>query len=341
MATTPTELVFHNPNIRLGFHISKMPTLEETFERIKTTPLKSYQIYVSSGRTWQPPKVDVEDIVKARHTIDRYHRYACVHGCLLYNMAGSCDHRADPDFQRKLSNVVTGLTGELDLAAGLGGGVVVHVGSCKDKEKGLFTVSRTVETVLEANSKETKNISKRLGLPVEEFRRSRKVILENAAGEGTKLGSNLDEIATIIEGVKEDVRDQVKVCIDTAHIFGAGQYDMGNAESVVEFFDDFDSKIGLDRLELFHLNDSRVPWGSRKDRHENLAKGFIFGDRREDELDGTEGLKVLIERAEELRIPLVGEPPAKTAEGGKAPGGIWDYEVVKGLVKLEERFCCG
>jgi deoxyribonuclease-4 len=229
----------------------------------------------------------------------------------------------------------------LDLAAGLGGGVVVHIGSCKDAEKGMFTISRTVETVLEANSKATAPLSRRLGLPVEEFRRTRKVILENAAGEGTKIGSNLDEIAQIIEGVKGEVRDQVKVCIDTAHIFGAGQYDFGNPAGVVQFFDDFDSKIGLDRLELFHLNDSRVEWGSRKDRHENLKKGFIFGDRRRDDLDGTEGLKVLLEKAEELRIPLVGEPPAKTASGEKAPGGVWDYDIVRGISNLEERcFCC-
>jgi deoxyribonuclease IV len=340
MESDLTSLVFHNSNIRIGFHIGKERTLLKSFERMIDTPLRSYQIYVSNSRAYKPALPDPTDLRQTKHFLERNGKYACVHGSLLYNLAGSKDFRDDPKFQSKLDKTCAGLQTELDMAAGFGGGVVCHIGSCKYKDKGIFTIAKTIETILEGHTQSTKSLARDLGTPLDEFKRSRKLILENAAGEGTKLGSNLDEIAEIIETIKPDVRDQVKVCIDTAHIFGAGHYDLGSPDEVDSFFSDFDEKIGLDRLELFHLNDSRVPYGSHKDRHENLGMGYIFGTERDEERcgDGFLGLKRLISHAEERRIPLIGEPPAKTKEGYIGPGGVWDYEVIKRICNLEEEY---
>lgn len=338
-----TSIVFHNSSVRLGFHIGKLPTLFKSFERMIDSPLRSYQIYISNGRSWQTPKFDIEDLRKTKHILDRNGKYACVHGSLLYNLAGSKDFREDPMFQKKLDGTCSGLQAELDIAAAFGSGVVAHIGSCKNKAKGLYTISRTIETVLKGQTDKTKTIAKGIQIPLEELKRSRKIILENSAGEGTKLGKNLDEIATIINGVDVGVRDQVKVCIDTMHIFGAGEYDFGDPEIVQTFFSDFDEKIGLDKLELFHLNDSRVPYGSKKDRHENLGVGYIYGVERDEERcgDGLLGLKKLVDVCEEYRIPLIGEPPAKQKDNTPGPGGIWDYQVIKHICNLEEEcFIC-
>jgi deoxyribonuclease-4 len=338
-----TEIIFRNPNIRLGFHITKERTLEKSFDLMVDRPLRSYQIYISNGRAWAPPKPNIDDIKKAKRVIERNSKYACVHGCLLYNLAGATKHREDPNFQRNVDNTCHGLMSELDIAAGFGAGVVAHIGSCKDKAKGLFTIARTIEGVLKGKNAATVALSKGLSIPIEELKTSRKLILENAAGEGSKIGSTLDEIATIINSVDNAVRPQIKVCIDTAHIFGAGQYDFGNPKTVVKFFNDFDSKIGLDRLELFHLNDSRVPYGSKKDRHENIGVGYIFGLERHEakEGQGMLGLKKLIDIAEQRKIPLIGEPPDKTKDGSKAPGGIWDYQQIKEICNLEKQtFIC-
>jgi len=334
-----TSLVFHNSNIRLGFHIGKLPTLAKSFERMISTPLRSYQIYIANGRAWHRPEPNVADIRETKSILDRNGKYACVHGSLLYNMAGSPKFRDDPCFQKKLDSTCSGLQAELDIATGFGAGVVAHIGSCRDKEKGIFTIARSIETVLEGKTASTKKLAKELQIPLDEFISSRKLILENAAGEGTKIGSNLDEIAEIICKVKPEVRDQVKVCIDTMHIFGAGQYDLGDPEVVETFFSEFDEKIGLDRLELFHLNDSRVPFGSKRDLHENLgvSSGYIFGGRRE-KGNGFEGLKKLIDLSEEYRIPLIGEPPAKTWDKKPGPGGVWDYQVIKQICNLEEEY---
>lgn len=335
-----SSAVFLNSNIQLGFHIGKERTLLKSFENMIDTPLQSYQIYISNGRAYQPPEANIDDIKKSHQFLRRNKKYTCVHGCLLYNLAGCTKGREDPNYQRNLNNTCHGLMSELDIAAGFGSGVVVHIGSRKDKKAGLFTISRTIEAVLQKQTATTKELSRGLMMPIKE---NRKIILENAAGEGSKLGSNLDEIAEIINGVDESVRSQVKVCIDTAHIFGAGQYDFGKSKDVIKFYDEFDEKIGLDKLEVFHLNDSRVPYSSKKDRHENLGLGYIFGIER-DEInngDGLEGLKMFISKAEEYGIPLIGEPPAKTKDKQLAPGGIWDYNVIKHLCNLEnEVFVC-
>jgi len=139
--------------------------------------------------------------------------------------------------------------------------------------------------------------------------------------------------------VDESVRDQVKVCIDTQHIFGAGEYDFGIPDEFDRFIETFEEHIGLEKLELFHLNDSRAKFHAKKDRHEYLGIGYIFGEERESEGYGLSGLKYLVEFAEEKKIPLIGEPPAKTAEGKPGLGGMWDYSVVNELCNLAECTC--
>lgn len=339
---TQTELVFHNGDIRLGFHIGNYETLYESFNNVVQTPLRSYQIYISGDSPpWKPPVQTPVDILMTRQLLSRYPgRYACVHASLMYNLAGCVGGRNDKKFERSLRNTINGLSGELDVAAGFGAGVVVHIGAAKKKKEGIFVISRAIEAALDKETSYTKTLSKEIQVPVKEHR---KIILENAAGEGNKIGSTLDEIATIINGIDERYHQQISVCIDTAHIFGAGQYDFGNSQQVVQFYEDFDSKIGLDKLELFHLNDSRAAFKSKKDRHENLGMGYIFGTDRdiENDGDGFEGLKTLIDFAEQHRIPLVGEPPGRDRNGDSAVGPIWDYNVIRQLCSLEkEVFVC-
>jgi len=334
-----TTLIFHNPNIRLGCHIPMEDTLFETFKNvIENTSLKSFQIYIA-GKPWESLNFDANDIMKTEELLRRRQKYACIHGSLLYNLAGCVGGRTDPKFQRNLNNTVNSLISELDVAAGFNSGVVVHIGAAKNKEKGIFIICRTIEAVLDRETKTTKALSKQLGVQI---KNKRKIILENAAGEGNKIGSNLKEIADIINGVEDRFKHQIKVCIDTAHIFGAGEYDFGKSEQVDLFYADFDRLIGLEKLEVFHLNDSRVKFGSKKDRHENLGVGYIFGVERNEKKDGDglEGLKRFVEKAEEHKIPLIGEPPDKNAKGGPSLGPAWDYEVVKNLCNLETEFCC-
>jgi apurinic endonuclease APN1 len=330
-----TTMVFHDSSIRLGYHITKQKTLVETFSRMLNTPLRAYQLYLGNARSWAPPRVDIEDIMASRDVIDRNGKYVCVHASLLYNIAGATNGPTDPKYHTNLDNTRRNLLIELDVAAGMGAGVVVHTGSRKDKSAGLEDTAQTISDVLSISTTETKELAKASEIPLYEFKKTRKIILENSAGEGNKLGASLLSISSIIESVDPEYQDQVKVCIDTAHCAGSGEYDFGLVDEVVRFYKEFDDLIGLDKLEVFHLNDSRVAMGSKRDLHENLGLGYLFSSQREDGEDGREGLKTFIEYARNWNIPFIGEPPAKTKDGGEGPGGKWDYDVLKKIYNIE------
>ena len=95
------------------------------------------------------------------------------------------------------------------------------------------------------------------------------ILLETMAGKGNEVGSSFEEIKRIIDGVVE--KDKIGVCLDTCHIHDAG-YDLNKFDDVL---DKFDKVIGLNYLKCIHINDSKNPIGSRKDRHENIGKGYI------------------------------------------------------------------
>ena len=98
------------------------------------------------------------------------------------------------------------------------------------------------------------------------------LLLETTAGSGTALGSTFEEMAELIAAVAAPQRKRVGVCVDTAHIFAAG-YDLREDYDAV--WSRFADTIGFRRLKLMHLNDSKVPLGSRRDRHELIAEGAI------------------------------------------------------------------
>jgi hypothetical protein len=102
------------------------------------------------------------------------------------------------------------------------------------------------------------------------------IALENSAGGGFGLGVDLDELTAIADalGVAGVPAERIGFCLDTAHAWGAG-LDLSDPDAIDRFVDDFDRRIGLERLKLIHLNDSRSERGSRTDRHEHLGAGRI------------------------------------------------------------------
>ena len=92
------------------------------------------------------------------------------------------------------------------------------------------------------------------------------------AGKGTEIGSTMEELKTIIAGVK--YKEKIGVCLDTCHLFDSG-VDLNNFDA---YLDEFDSTIGLSYIHCIHVNDSKNPRGSHKDRHENIGFGYIGFD---------------------------------------------------------------
>ena len=129
------------------------------------------------------------------------------------------------------------------------------------------------------------------------------VLLETMAGKGTEVGRSFDELARIIDGVVHD--ELLGVCLDTCHVADAGYDIVGDLGGVL---DEFDRVVGLDRLRALHLNDSKNPLGSHKDRHERIGQGTL-------------GLATFASVVTEPRLaglPMVLETPQEGLEGWAA-----------------------
>ena len=141
------------------------------------------------------------------------------------------------------------------------------------------------------------------------------LLLENTAGQGTEIGYDFNQIKKIIDGIEE--RERIGVCLDTAHAFEAG-YDLSNSEGIEKTLESLDRHIGLSRLHLLHLNDSKTPLGSRKDRHWHIGEGYI----------GLEGFRIIVNHPLLNHLPGIMETPRMdTVEDLK------NMEVIRSLVE--------
>lgn len=120
------------------------------------------------------------------------------------------------------------------------------------------------------------------------------ILLETMSGKGTEIGTNFDQIKEIIDKVEHN--EKVGVCLDTCHIFSAGYDIVSDLDGVL---DEFDKVIGLDRLKTIHLNDSMMPFGSKKDRHAPIGEGEI----------GIDAFINILEHPKLKGIPLFLETP--------------------------------
>ncbi len=173
-----------------------------------------------------------------------------IHASYLINLAGSREPSA--------SQSRAGLVVEMQRAPLYGATLVnTHIGSHRGvgAEVGLRSIVESVRAVLAASPPGVR------------------LVLENSAGGGDLLGSRIEELAEIMDGVGADA-DRLGFCLDTAHLWGAG-YDISSASSAVAVIDRFEALLGLDRLAMVHLNDSRSLLGSRTDRHEHVGAGQI------------------------------------------------------------------
>jgi deoxyribonuclease-4 len=128
------------------------------------------------------------------------------------------------------------------------------------------------------------------------------LLLENSAGAGDTVGSTFEELAVILEAcAKRGVRLPLGICLDTAHMWGAG-YDMTSGAAARRMIDEFDRVVGVERLHLIHLNDSPLERGARRDKHEHLGCGLI----------PLKGLEAVIRHPKLRSVAMVMETPGGT-----------------------------
>ena len=139
-----------------------------------------------------------------------------------------------------------------------------------------------------------------------------KVLLETMAGKGSEIGRTFEELRMIIDAV--ELESHIGVCLDTCHVYDAG-YDIVNDLDGV--LDEFDKVIGLDRLKAIHLNDSKNPFASHKDRHEKIGEGSI----------GVEAVERIINHPKLRHLPFFLETP------NELDGYAKEIQLLKGIFK--------
>lgn len=172
---------------------------------------------------------------------------------------------------------------ELERASALGGkAIMTHLGSAVGSQRQL---------ALEQTAEGLKKL-------LSGYNGKAMLLLENAAGSGEILGNTFTELAGLINSLDKNDQKKVGVCLDTCHAFASG-YDVSTKEDLDKLLDEFDKKIGLDKLIVIHTNDSKTPLGDRKDRHEHIGKGHI----------GLEGFKNIINHPQLKNVDFILETP--------------------------------
>ena len=233
----------------LGAHVSTAGGPPTAWQRGVDIGATAIQIFTKTPNQWKEPVIT--DEIAAEFKAERAKsgiRGVVSHDSYLINLAS-------PDEAIRKRSIAS-FTAELTRCTKLGVEYIVsHPGNhLSDAESGLTRNSESYTECLEA-----------VPGPV-------MVLLEGTAGTGTALGRTFEELAAIRNGIPAKLRERVGYCLDTCHLYSAG-YDL--VQDYHRVFEEFEKVCGLEWLRCFHLNDSKNPFDSHKDRHELIAEGSL------------------------------------------------------------------
>jgi len=262
--------------MRFGFHISIAGGFSKIIERAEARGCETIQFFSRNPRGWNCSPLNKKEVKGFRSFLPSSHLSPIfLHLPYLPNIASS----RSKFYKRSIRSIATDLQRAEDLGAHY---LIIHIGHRMEssEEQAIEAVSQGIDQAFE----KTKNAVI--------------LLLENTAGQGTEIGSTFDQIKRIIDGVSN--HERIGVCLDTAHSFEAG-YDLSDKDGIERTLENFDRTIGLKRLHLLHLNDSKTSLGSRKDRHWHIGEGHI----------GREGFRCLVNHPLLNHLPGIMETPRK------------------------------
>ncbi len=269
--------------MKIGAHTSIAGGIDLSIIRAAKSEFNCVQLFTSSPRTWAAPKVSSETINKfienrKQHKI----KSVVVHAPYLPNLASP-----DQDLWEKSLKIIAD---DLIIADAIEADFyVIHPGSHKGSgtEPGISRISTALTEIFSNFS--PKNL---------------KFLLETTAGSGFSVGGKFEELALIINQVKNNIPEiNIGVCLDTAHIFAAG-YEFQTLEKSKELIENLVKIFGENPVDVIHANDSKVPFNSKKDRHNHIGKGEI----------GILGFSNLIKDSHLREVPWILETPKDTPE---------------------------
>ena len=233
----------------LGAHISIAGGTHNAPPRAKIIGATAMQIFTKMANRWAERACEDDECKLFRAALkDTDVKVISAHDSYLINLASP-----DPVLRRRS---MESFVAELHRCNALGLNYLVsHPGNyMDDRESGIDRNAEAITAALDQVPGKTT------------------LLMEMTAGSGTAIGSTFEEMALLISKVPRDLRKRVGVCVDTAHIFAAGYDITRDYDGVMRRFDD---TVGLKKLKMMHLNDSKAPLGSHRDRHELIGEGQI------------------------------------------------------------------
>ncbi len=266
----------------IGAHVSSSGGIHTALDRAEAMAADAVQVFTQSPRTWRPTNHDPATFerFKERRAEVGIDAVFC-HALYLCNLAAPND-----DVYEKS---VTAMRATMQVACAIeADGVVFHVGSHLGSgfEAGLERCVPAMEQVLELCNDTTW------------------LLMENSAGAGGTIGRSIAELVTLYERL--DRHPRLGICLDSCHLYVSG-VDVTDRAALDATLADLDGSIGLERLRALHVNDSKAPLGSNRDRHENIMEGLLG-----------EQLGVFLGHPKLQRLPAVLEVPGRDGKGPDA-----------------------
>ena len=276
--------------MQLGAHVRTAGGIATSLARARDLGCECLQIFSSNPRGWQRALPKDEHITAFNAAQAESPLPALFHTQYLINTGSPKPQVYDMSVMTLKFQLQTG---DLLNAAG----VVTHVGSHMGDglEQALPRIEAAIGEALAASD-------------------SAPLLLENSAGSGGNIGSSFKELGTILRACGS--HERIKLCVDTAHAFASG-YHVETTEGFDAMLAEIDEEFGPDRLAAFHLNDSKVPFDSHKDRHENIGEGYI----------GLEAFRYIVNHKALAGIPAVLEVPGFDDKGPDQA----NMDIVRGL----------
>ncbi len=255
-----------------GAHISLAKGLLETIPLAKNIGATSMQFFSGNPRGWKVAKYDDQEAEQFRKKIKKENLGPVfLHSAYLINL-GSRNKRI---YSSSSDNLKIAIEKAKQIDAQ---GVITHLGSAagdRDREKGIARVIKGINQILTSSK--------------------RNLILENSAGAGEVIGDQIEELAVILKKVSSS---RLGICLDTAHLYGSG-YDIRDRKVLDNLLKLFENEIGLDKLKVLHLNDSKGLLGSNVDRHANIGQGEL----------GEETFSNIVNHPKLINLPGIIETP--------------------------------
>jgi len=259
----------------IGAHMSITKGVHNAIQRGASIGCKTIQIFTKNNTKWNSPPLTDSESIKFRELAEKTKISPIVaHSAYLINLAAQD--------KKILIRSHYALMDELARCELLGiKYLIIHPGyHCGSGiSEGIKMVDEYIDIIYEKYRKTDVSIT-----------------LETTAGQGTSVGYRFEHIREIID--KTFFSQEILTCIDTAHIFEAG-YDITSEEKYRKTIDEFDSIVGLNRLAVIHINDSKTPLNSHIDRHEHIGKGMI----------GIDAFRFIMNDGRFINIPKILETP--------------------------------